>query len=227
MDTPFGMTDIFGLSMTSLPMSAPHPQFFNHCLDRNDSALPPVKRRVDEWLAITSANTDQTYLAHFLHDWHFGTFFHRHHGYSSFCCQHSDSKILYICSINQTVCCCVMFYFVWLILVPSGSCQVDVWSRLMLRAARCIFFLVFPIFKQQQPPLQQPGGMCANSNSPVGSIAITEPLLYPCNCKGSCFLTDQTASQPPGRAASSPLAGPGKWGHFAGELNNNKGCFFW
>lgn len=63
----------------------------------------------------------------------------------------------------------------------------------------------------------------ANSNSPVGSIAITEPLLYPCNCKGSCFLSDQTASQPPGRLAPSPLAAPGKWGHFAGELN--KGWF--
>lgn len=62
-------------------------------------------------------------------------------------------------------------------------------------------FLVFPIFKQQQPPLQQPGGMCANSNSPAGSIAITEPLLYPCNCKGSCFLSDRTASLPPGETS--------------------------
>lgn len=82
-------------------------------------------------------------------------------------------------------------------LFPSGCCQANVWSRLMLRAARCIFSLSSPIFKQQQPPLQPPGGMCANSYSPVGSIAITEPLLYPCNCIGSCFLSDQTVSQPP------------------------------
>lgn len=70
-------------------------------------------------------------------------------------------------------------------------------------ARRCqvYIFLVFPIFKQQQPRLQQPEGLCANSGSPVGSIAITEPLLYPCNCKGSCFPSDRAASLPPGRRA--------------------------
>lgn len=73
----------------------------------------------------------------------------------------------------------------------------------------CIF-LVFPIFKQQQPLLQQPEGMCANSGSPVGRIAITEPLLYPSNCKGSCFPSDQAASLPPGRRAPSPLAAAAK-----------------
>lgn len=131
------------------------------------------------------------------------------------------------CSPNQTVCWCMMFYFLSLLFsssdyIPQCSCQMDVWSRLMLKAARCLFSLSSQIFKQKQPALQQPGGMCANSNSPVGSLAITAPLLYPCNCKGSCFLSDQTASLPPGRLASSPLAAPGKWGCFAEELN--KGC---
>lgn len=96
-------------------------------------------------------------------------------------------------------------------LFPSGCCQANVWSRLMLRAARCIFSLSSPIFKQQQPPVQLPEGMCANSYSPVGSIAITEPLLYPCNCIGSCFLSDQTVSQPPRETRFITL---------------NKGCFF-
>lgn len=97
-------------------------------------------------------------------------------------------------------------------LFPSGCCQANVWSRLMLRAARCIFSLSSPIFKQQQPPVQLPEGMCANSYSPVGSIAITAPLLYPCNCIGSCFLSDQTVSQPPRETRFITL---------------NKGCFFY
>lgn len=97
-------------------------------------------------------------------------------------------------------------------LFPSGCCQANVWSRLMLRAARCIFSLSSPIFKQQQPPVQLPEGMWANSYSPVGSIAITEPLLYPCNCTGSCFLSDQTVSQPPRETRFITL---------------NKGCFIY
>lgn len=86
-------------------------------------------------------------------------------------------------------------------LLPSGCVE-----SLDAQGCQVYIFLVSPVFKQQQPPLQQPGGMCTNSYSPVGSIAITPALLYPCNCKESCFLSDQTASQPPGRPASSPLA---------------------
>lgn len=108
-----------------------------------------------------------------------------------------------------------------LILFPSGSCQVDIWSHLILMDARCLFSFILT-FKQHQPSLQQPVGMYANSNSPAGSLAITEPLIYSFNCKGSCFLGDQTPSLPPGRLASSLLAASGKWGCFAGELN--KGC---
>lgn len=124
-------------------------------------------------------------------------------------------KPLYICSLNQTACRCVMFCF--LLRLFSGSDAIPQWwlpsgcvKSLDGQSCQVSIFLVFPAFKQQQPTLQQPGGMCANSNSPVGRLAITAPLLYPCNCKGSCFLSDQTASLPPGRLASSPLAASGK-----------------
>lgn len=62
----------------------------------------------------------------------------------------------------------------------SPGCQVSI-------------FLVFPIFKNEQPPLQQPEGMYANNDFPAGSLAITAHLLHPFNRIGSCFLTDQTS----------------------------------
>lgn len=131
---------------------------------------------------------------------------------SSSCNQHS--KFLYVCSLNQTACCCMMFYFVFLLFsssdcVPQWKLPSGCVKSLGAQSCQVSIFLVFPTFKQHQPPLQKPGGMCANSNSPVGSLAITAPLLYPCNCKGSCFLSDQPATLPPGRLASSPLAAPG------------------
>lgn len=75
---------------------------------------------------------------------------------------------------------------------PSGCVK-----QFGARCCQVYIFLVFPIFKQEPPPLWSEG-MCANSSSPVGSVAITESLLYPRNCKGSCFPSDQPATREKG-----------------------------
>lgn len=173
----------------------------NRRSDSNDLTRRCIKRDADEWLEIFSPNTDPTWFATSL----FLFFFCWHHNKATefillpvLMLQFFFFFPLHVSSLkpNSRLLCDVLLCLTDS-LFPSGCCQANVWSRLMLRAARCIFSLSSPIFKQQQPPLQPPGGMCANSYSPVGSIAITEPLLYPCNCIGSCFLSDQTVSQPP------------------------------
>lgn len=175
----------------------------NRRSDSNDLTRRCIKRDADEWLEIFSPNTEPTWFATslFLFFFFFFADITTKLQTSSCCrcsCSNSFLSPLHVSSLkpNSRLLCDVLLCLTDS-LFPSGCCQANVWSRLMLRAARCIFSLSSPIFKQQQPPLQPPGGMCANSYSPVGSIAITEPLLYPCNCIGSCFLSDQTVSQPP------------------------------
>lgn len=105
---------------------------------------------------------------------------------------------------------------------PSSSSQVRVWRCSIIHNARCLFSLSLQPSNTSSLPLQQPTGKYANSEFSAGSLAITALLLYPFNCRGSCFLGDQTAGLPPGKLVSSPLAAAGKWRCFAMELN--KGC---
>lgn len=113
-------------------------------LNTSDSAHNPVKCRADEWLTILSSDTNQTCLTRMFSQ-----------NMMVFHCHHEDTPVhpatstpnfcTFVLLTKQpaVVWCFILFFFysAALIVFPSGSCQVDVWSRLVLRAARCLFSL--------------------------------------------------------------------------------------
>lgn len=170
-------------------------KFLNQCFDRSDSANNQLQSLLQA--------PEQTCLAHFPYVWHFGSrIITDITGPQLILFQ--NSVFLFLKPSSLLYCDSAIFFT-----VSAPLPQLSTWCANSLDA-QVYIFLVFPVFKQQQLLIQQPEGIRANSNSPVGSAAIIEPLLD--TREGSCFLSDQTASLPQGTPASSHLAAPGKWG---------------